>query len=60
MRKGIAKKVGLAAVILLAPGGFVLGAALLADRYRKGEGRSSAADTQGVDTEGPGRAPASD
>jgi hypothetical protein len=28
------KKVGLAAVILLAPGGFVLGATLLARRYK--------------------------
>jgi hypothetical protein len=35
MRKDFAKNAGLAAVILLAPGGFILGAAILADRYRK-------------------------
>ncbi|MFG6283347.1 hypothetical protein [Sphingomonas sp. S6] len=29
------RQIGLAAVILLAPGGFILGAALLANRYRK-------------------------
>ncbi|MGQ7357481.1 hypothetical protein ACTGZM_11245, partial [Streptococcus suis] len=28
-------KVGLAAVVLLAPGGFILGATLLANHYRK-------------------------
>jgi hypothetical protein len=28
-------QIGLAAVVLLAPGGFVLGATLLANRYRK-------------------------
>ncbi len=37
-------QIGLAAVILLAPGGFVLGAALLADRYRKR--RTAEADNQ--------------
>ena len=31
----LAKRVGLAATILLAPGGFILGAALAADYYRK-------------------------
>ncbi|WP_294284537.1 hypothetical protein [uncultured Sphingomonas sp.] len=35
------RQIGLAAVILLAPGGFILGAALLANRYRK-----STADTE--------------
>ncbi len=35
MRKDFAKNAGLAAVILLAPGGFVLGAALAADYLRK-------------------------
>ncbi|WP_269769686.1 hypothetical protein [Sphingomonas sp. MA1305] len=29
------EKVGLAAVVLLAPGGFILGATLLANHYRK-------------------------
>lgn len=29
------QQVGLAAVVLLAPGGFVLGATLIANRYRK-------------------------
>ena len=29
------RQIGLAAVVLLAPGGFLLGAALLANRYRK-------------------------
>lgn len=32
-RRDLWRKVGLAGVILLAPGGFVLGATLLADRY---------------------------
>jgi hypothetical protein len=35
MRTKILGKVGLAAVILLAPGGFLLGAALAAEHYRK-------------------------
>lgn len=35
MRKDLAKNAGLAAVILLAPGGFILGAALAADYLRK-------------------------
>lgn len=35
MRKETLNKVGLAAVILLAPGGFVLGATLAARHYRK-------------------------
>jgi hypothetical protein len=35
MRTNILGKVGLAAFILLAPGGFVLGAALVAKRYRR-------------------------
>jgi hypothetical protein len=35
MGKGIFGKMGLAAVILLAPGGFLLGAALAADHMRK-------------------------
>ncbi len=29
------RQIGLAAVVLLAPGGFVLGAALVADHYRR-------------------------
>lgn len=29
------QQVGLAAIVLLAPGGFILGATLLANRYRK-------------------------
>jgi len=35
MQKGLLNKAGLAAVILLAPGGFVLGATLLARHYRR-------------------------
>jgi hypothetical protein len=35
MRSDILGKVSLAAIILLAPGGFLLGAALAADHYRK-------------------------
>ncbi len=35
MRKKIFGKFGLAAVILLAPGGFLLGAALAAKHYRE-------------------------
>lgn len=35
MRKEHWNRLGLAAVVLLAPGGFVLGAALLADRWRR-------------------------
>lgn len=35
MRKEHWNRLGLATVILLAPGGFVLGAALLADRWRR-------------------------
>lgn len=34
MRDGVLPKVGLAAVVLLAPGGFVLGAALAAKWWR--------------------------
>ena len=34
MRKDMIAKAGMAAVIILAPGGFVLGLALLAKRYR--------------------------
>ena len=48
MRKDTLNKVGLAALILLAPGGFILGATLFARRYRaKGqpaEEASTAAD----------------
>lgn len=40
MRDGIGPKLGLAAVVLLCPGGFVLGAALAARWWRE---RSSAA-----------------
>lgn len=29
------RQIGLAAVVILAPGGFILGATLLANRYRK-------------------------
>jgi hypothetical protein len=35
MRTGIIGKVGLAAVILFAPGGFIIGATLAAAHYRK-------------------------
>jgi hypothetical protein len=35
MRNGILARVGVAAVILFAPGGFLLGAALAVDYYRK-------------------------
>ena len=35
MRKETLNKLGLAAVILLAPGGFILGATLAANHYRK-------------------------
>ena len=35
MTRDIYKKLGLAAVILLAPGGFILGAGLAANHYRK-------------------------
>lgn len=35
MEKHIWKKAGLAAVILLAPGGFILGATLAANHYRR-------------------------
>lgn len=35
MREGLLPKVGLAAVVLLAPGGFVLGAALAAKWWRE-------------------------
>lgn len=35
MRQETYKKLGLAAVILLAPGGFILGATLAANHYRK-------------------------
>ena len=35
MSKAVWQKVGLGGVILFAPGGFILGAALLADHYRK-------------------------
>ncbi len=35
MRRDVIARVGTAAVIILAPGGFVLGLALLARRYRR-------------------------
>jgi hypothetical protein len=35
MRNDLIGKVSLAALILLAPGGFILGAAMAADHYRK-------------------------
>jgi hypothetical protein len=38
------KRAGLAALIVLAPGGFILGAALLAKRYRKRSERRSEKD----------------
>jgi hypothetical protein len=41
-------RVGLAAIILLAPGGFVLGAGLAARRFRKREAEKNAADSQAV------------
>ena len=34
MRKGVISKAGIAAVVILAPGGFILGLALLAKHYR--------------------------
>ena len=43
MRKDFARNAGLAAVILLAPGGFVLGAALAADYLRKRRSGTQAA-----------------
>ncbi len=39
MRTGILSKVGVAAVILLAPGGFLLGAVMAVDYYRKRDKR---------------------
>jgi hypothetical protein len=41
-------RVGLAALILLAPGGFVLGASLAARRLRKREAEKAEADDQPV------------
>lgn len=41
-------RVGLAAIILLAPGGFVLGASLAARRLRKREAEKDAADGRPV------------
>ena len=35
MRNDLLGKMGLAALILFAPGGFILGAAIAADHYRK-------------------------
>jgi hypothetical protein len=41
-------RIGLAAVILLAPGGFVLGASLAARRWRRREVERAEADTAEV------------
>jgi hypothetical protein len=35
MQKDMRKKIGIATVVLLAPGGFILGAALITKRLRK-------------------------
>lgn len=43
MKDGAWKKIGLAAVILLAPGGFVLGATLLVRRYKAGRDAAESA-----------------
>ena len=40
-------KIGLAAVILLAPGGFILGASLAAHHYRKKQ-RAAEADAEAI------------
>ena len=50
-------RIGLAAVILLAPGGFVLGASLAARRLRKREAERNAADDQAVSEPPRGAAP---
>lgn len=50
-------RVGLAAVILLAPGGFLLGAGLAARRFRKREAEKNAADGQPVSEPPRGAAP---
>ncbi len=45
MKRETLNKLGLAAVILLAPGGFILGATLAANHYRKkAQGQARAAD----------------
>jgi len=38
VRNNLLGKIGLAAVILFAPGGFLLGAAMAADHFRKRRG----------------------
>ncbi|WP_156678119.1 hypothetical protein [Sphingomonas profundi] len=43
MQRDTYKKIGLAAVILLAPGGFILGATLAANHYRRKRGERAAA-----------------
>lgn len=49
MKKEMLSKLGLAAVILLAPGGFILGATLAANHYRKkARGRSEVRDPEPV------------
>ena len=47
VQKGLLKGAGLAAVILLAPGGFILGATLLARRYHRA--RSDAAQYEAIE-----------
>ena len=49
MRKDVLGKVGLAAVILLAPGGFVLGATLALNHYRKRRQDAAAAEPAAED-----------
>ncbi len=44
MDKDTYRKLGLAAVILLAPGGFILGATLAANHYRKKLAQPTVAD----------------
>jgi hypothetical protein len=45
MRTDILGKVGLAAFILFAPGGFILAAALAADHYRKRDSQPPSRDS---------------
>lgn len=49
MRKDLIGKAGVAAVILLAPGGFLLGLALIARRYRARPAVSGPAETHAAE-----------
>ena len=51
MRKDILGKVGLAAVILLAPGGFILGTTLAFNHYRKRRNAAAAGSEPVSDNE---------